>query len=220
MRKVVLTASGGPFRGLSLQELEHVTVAAALSHPTWSMGPRISIDSATLMNKAFEVIEAHFLFGLAYDAIDVVVHPQSFVHSFVEFVDGVVKAEVGVPDMKKPIRYAITAPERIPDPGRSFSPLNHDMTFEVPDTDTFPCLELGYAAGRTGGTAPAALNAADEIAVDAFLAGRIPFLAIAKVVASVLERHESTQPRDVSDVEAADGHARALAVEACERLSV
>jgi len=217
VRRIVLTASGGPFRGWSTKQLENVTVAQALNHPTWSMGPRISTDSATLMNKAFEVIEAHFLFGTAYDAIDVVVHPQSIVHSFVEFVDGVVKAEVGDPDMKKPIQYALTAPARVSYPERSFSPLNQDLTFEAPDTETFPCLELGYVAGRTGGTAPAVLNAADEVAVESFLAGRIGFTAIREVVASVLDRHESSEPRDVSDVEAADAEARVRAVEACER---
>ncbi|MFV2000744.1 MAG: 1-deoxy-D-xylulose-5-phosphate reductoisomerase [Acidimicrobiia bacterium] len=219
VRRIVLTASGGPFRGWSKNQLENATVAGALNHPTWSMGPRISTDSATLMNKAFEIIEAHFLFGISYDAIDVVVHPQSIVHSFVEFVDGVVKAEVGLPDMKKPIQYAITAPTRVPDPDRHFSPLNHDLTFEAPDTEVFPCLELGYVAGRIGGTAPAALNAADEIAVEAFLAGMIRFTAIGDVVMSVLDRHESSEPRDVSDVEAADAAARVLAAEECERLA-
>lgn len=219
VRKIVLTASGGPFRGWSPQQLENATVAQALDHPTWAMGPRISIDSATLMNKAFEVIEAHFLFGTPYDAIDVVVHPQSIVHSFVEFSDGVVKAEVGIPDMKKPIQYAITAPDRVAGSGKAFDPMNFDLAFEPPDTDVFPCLELGYAAGRIGGTAPAALNAADEVAVEAFLAGRIAFTGIADVVASVLDRHEAYEPSDLSDLESADTEARALAAEACERIA-
>jgi 1-deoxy-D-xylulose-5-phosphate reductoisomerase len=218
LARVILTASGGPFRGSHMEDLTDVTVEQALNHPTWEMGPRITIDSATLMNKAFEVIEAHYLFGVTYDQIDVVVHPQSFVHSFVEFTDGVVKAEVGYPDMKKPIQYAITHPERSEAPYAPFSITGHDLTFFEPDLDVFTCLALGYEAGRAGGTATAALNAADEVAVAAFLDGQIGFLDIGRVVADVLTRHDEFVPLDVEDVAAADSEARAFAAEACGRI--
>ena len=214
--KLILTASGGPFRGASSDELTEVTVEQALDHPTWEMGARITIDSATLMNKAFEVIEAHYLFGVSYDQIDVVVHPQSFVHSFVEFTDGVVKAEVGFPDMKKPIQHAIMYPDRPTTPHSPFSIAGHNLTFFEPDLHVFSCLALGYEAGRAGGTATAVLNAADEVAVAAFLDGRIGFLDIGCVVADVLARHSVTVPRDVDDVEDADSEARAYASEACD----
>lgn len=217
--RLILTASGGPFRGMALDELEHVTVAQALDHPTWSMGPRISTDSATLMNKAFEVIEAHYLFRVGYDDIDVVVHPQSLVHSFVEFSDGVVKAEVGFPDMRKPIQYAIEGPNRQETDREPFDVIGASMTFEEPDREAFPCLDLGYEAGRMGGTATAVLNAADEVAVDAFIAGRIGFVDIARIVSSVLEWHDAADPRDVEDIAHADAEARALAIEACDRLA-
>jgi 1-deoxy-D-xylulose-5-phosphate reductoisomerase len=216
LSRIILTASGGPFRGMSRAELEHVTVGEALAHPTWSMGPRITIDSATLMNKAFEVIEAHHLFGLSYDAIDVAVHPQSIVHSFVEFRDGVVKAEVGFPDMRKPIQYAITEPTRVATPHQPFDPIGA-LTFEPPDREAFPCLDLGYRAGRVGGTMPAALNAADEVAVGAFLEGRIPFTAIAEVVEDVLTAHDPVEPTSVVDIEHADAQARAHAVVAVDQ---
>jgi len=216
--RIVLTASGGPFRGRKAEDLIDVTPAEALDHPTWSMGRRISIDSATLMNKAFEVIEAHYLFTMDYDAIDVLVHPQSIVHSFVEFIDGVVKAEVGFPDMKRPIQYAITAPERISAPHQPFSLAGSTLAFEEPDRSVFPCLELGYEAGRTGGTATAVLNAADEVAVAAFLEERIGFTSIAEVVALVLDKHDAAIPRDIEDVEAADAEGRAYASEACKQL--
>jgi len=215
--KVVLTASGGPFRGMNREDLAGVTVAQALNHPTWAMGRRITIDSATLMNKAFEVIEAHFLFGMAYDDIDVVVHPQSFVHSFVEFTDGVVKAEVGHPNMKKPIQFAITYPERVATDHEPFSIAGKELTFFEPDVDVFTCLALGYEAGRVGGTAPAVLNAADEVAVAAFLDGQIGFLDIGDVVEEVLGRHEATAPRTVDDIFAADEEGRERALEACRR---
>jgi len=214
LARVILTASGGPFRGRSADDLDDVTVEQALNHPTWAMGPRITIDSATLMNKAFEVIEAHYLFGVSYDQIDVVVHPQSVVHSFVEFTDGVVTAEVGFPDMKKPIQYAITYPERFEAPHAPFSLAGHDLTFFEPDLDVFPCLRLGYEAGRIGGTATAVLNAADEIAVKAFLEGRIGFRDIAEVVEIALDRHDAITPRDIGDVEAADTDGRMHAQEA------
>ncbi len=216
--RLILTASGGPFRGLSIDELEHVTVAEALDHPTWSMGQRISIDSATLMNKAFEVIEAHYLFNVAYDDIDVVVHPQSIVHSFVEFMDGIVKAEVGFPDMRKPIQYAIDQPSRRQGSNERFIISGVTLTFEEPDNEAFPCLQLGYAAGRMGGTAAAVLNAADEVAVAEFLAGRIRFVDIAKVVASVLESHSPIDPQSVEDIAGADSEARIRASEVSAKL--
>ncbi|MGI9584749.1 MAG: 1-deoxy-D-xylulose-5-phosphate reductoisomerase [Acidimicrobiia bacterium] len=219
VQRLIITASGGPFRGSNAIELQSVSVSDALNHPTWSMGDRITIDSATLMNKAFEVIEAHFLFGLEYEDIDVVVHPQSVVHSFVEFVDGVVKAEVGFPDMKKPIQYALTAPQRESVAHEPFSLAGHSLTFEEPDRAVFPCLDLGYRAGWMGGTALATLNAADEVAVQAFLDGRIPFTGIARVVEHVLERHVVEPLSGLEDVLAADAQARGLAREECARLS-
>ena len=167
------------------------------------------------MNKAFEVIEAHYLFGLPYDRIDVVVHPQSIVHSFVQFTDGVVKAEVGPPDMRKPIQYAITAPERIAVEHRPFTPAGMALVFEEPDRDVFRCLDLGYRAGMTGGTAPAVLNASDEVAVAAFLEGSIPFTAIAEVVEDVLSSHDAFAPSSINDIEHVDEEARAHAREAC-----
>jgi 1-deoxy-D-xylulose-5-phosphate reductoisomerase len=211
VRKLVLTASGGPFRGRSREELAGVGVAEALAHPTWSMGRRISIDSATLMNKAFEVIEAHHLFQIDYDRIDVVVHPESVVHSLVEFVDGSIKAELGNPDMRVPIQYAITYPHRAEAPSEDFDLTARPLTFEAPDRDTFPGLELGYAAGRRGGIAPATLNAADEVAVAAFLEGQIPFRDITEVVAGVLDATEDFVPSSVAEVLAADAAAREMA---------
>ena len=211
VRRIVLTASGGPFRGRPFGSLHDVTVDEALHHPTWEMGRRITIDSATLMNKGFEVIEAHHLFDLAYDVIDVVVHPESVVHSMVEFVDGIVKAEVGFPDMRKPIQYAITEPDRAAVESEPFDLAGQSLTFEAVDIDETPCLRLGYEAGRAGGTAPAVLNAADEIAVAAFLGGRIRFTDIAAVVASVLERHDVEEPDSVDHIAEVDEWARAQA---------
>ena len=219
VERVILTASGGPFLGATPDDLEAVTPAEALEHPTWSMGPRITVDSATLMNKAFEVIEAHYLFGFDYDHIDVVIHPQSVVHSFVEFVDGVVKAEVGNPDMRKPIQYAITSPSRVPTDHPEFDPSAWALSFSTPDRGAFPCLELGYEAGRIGGTATAVLNAADEVAVEAFLAGRIRFTAIAEVVAEVLSSHDAHMPADLDDLLATDREARRQAEAACASIS-
>ncbi|MDQ3781787.1 MAG: 1-deoxy-D-xylulose-5-phosphate reductoisomerase, partial [Actinomycetota bacterium] len=163
--RLVLTASGGPLRGRSAAEMETVTVTEALAHPTWDMGPRITVDSATMMNKALEVIEAHHLFGVGYDAIDVVVHPQSVIHSLVEFVDGSVKAQLGEPDMRVPIQYALTGPQRRPGTTPLLDLAGRELTFAAPDRTAFPCLDLGYLAGRRGGIASAVLNAADEVAV-------------------------------------------------------
>ncbi|HHC08853.1 MAG TPA: 1-deoxy-D-xylulose-5-phosphate reductoisomerase [Actinobacteria bacterium] len=215
--RFVITASGGPFRGRSRAQLARVSPSEALAHPTWKMGPRITVDSATLMNKAFEVIEANRLFGLDYDRIAVVVHPQSFVHSLVEFVDGTVKAELGPPDMRKPIQYALTAPTRRPAPGRSLHLAGVTLTFEEPDVEVFRCLALGYEAGRRGGTAPAVLNAADEVAVAAFLEGRIGFLDIAEVVAETLDRLPATPVEDLDLLVAVDREARGIAGEIVAR---
>lgn len=211
VRRLILTASGGPFRGRTRAHLENVSVEEALAHPTWSMGPRISIDSATLMNKAFEVIEAHYLYAIPYDRIDVVVHPSSIVHSLVEFVDGTLKAELGDPDMRVPIQYAITYPERHPAHLAPFDLTKAPLLFEEPDRDLFPCLDLGYAAGRSGRSAPAVLNAADEVAVAGFLAGRIPFLAIADVVEATLNQLPVVDLVTVADVLAIDNEARKVA---------
>lgn len=211
--RLILTASGGPFRGRDAESLASVTAQEALAHPTWSMGPRITIDSATLMNKAFEVIEAHLLFDLSYDQIDVVVHPQSIVHSLVEFVDGSLKAHLGEPDMRVPIQYAITHPTRRPGPLAPFPLAGQTLTFESPDPVAFPLLEIGYEAGRRGDSAPAALNAADEVAVQAFLDGRIGFSAIPRVVEGALERVPVRKLEAIADVVAVDAEARSIATE-------
>jgi 1-deoxy-D-xylulose-5-phosphate reductoisomerase len=211
VRRLLLTASGGPFRGRVRQELAGVGVDEALAHPTWNMGRRISIDSATMMNKALEVIEAHLLFGVDYDSIDVVVHPQSIIHSMIEFIDGSVKAQLGEPDMRVPIQYAVTEPGRREAPVAPLDLAGRSLTFETPDVDAFPCLALGYAAGRRGGVAPIVLNAADEVAVAAFLEGEIGFLDIAEVVAAALASTPDAEPVTVDDVLAADRDARELA---------
>ncbi len=211
VRRLILSASGGPFRGRSAADLESVTVAEALDHPTWAMGRRITIDSATLMNKAFEVIEAHLLFDVDYDRIDVVVHPQSIVHSLVEFDDGSIKAQLGEPDMRVPIQYAITYPSRHPAATEPFDLTRRSLTFEPPDLDAFPALRLGYEAGRAGGSAPAVLNAADEIAVQAFLEGRIGFTSIPEVVARTLDALDHRRVATVEEVMAVDREARAVA---------
>lgn len=213
VRRLILTASGGPFRGATTAELKGVTRDEALDHPTWDMGPRITIDSATLVNKAFEVIEAHYLFGFDYDVIDVVVHPQSIVHSMVEFVDGAVTAELGDPDMRVPIQYAITYPERLPAPVPQLDLAGRSLTFEAPDLETFRGLALGYEAGRSGGSAPAVFNAADEIAVAAFLDGTIGFLDIAEVIGATLDRSEAVELESVEHVMDVDKTARITASE-------
>jgi 1-deoxy-D-xylulose-5-phosphate reductoisomerase len=214
IRRVILTASGGPFHAHPEIDLERVSVADALAHPTWDMGERISIDSATLMNKAFEVIEAHFLFTLGYDQIDVVIHPGSFVHSFVEFVDGVVKAEMGSPDMRKPIQRALTWPGRMAAPTVPIDLMEIALTFSAPDRERFPALDLGYEAGRRGGNSPAVLNAADEVAVEAFLDRRIRFTEIVEVVAGTLDAVPPAPISTLADALAADAEGRAAATEA------
>jgi 1-deoxy-D-xylulose-5-phosphate reductoisomerase len=213
--RLVITASGGPFRGRTAEDLVSVTVSDALAHPTWQMGPKITIDSSTLMNKGLEVIEARELFGVDYDRIEVVVHPQSIVHSMVEFCDGTTIAQLSVPDMRLPIGYALGFPDRLEHPYGSLdlsAPVHLD--FEPPDLKTFPCLRLAYEAGRAGGSAPAWLNAANEVAVAAFLSGRIPWTAIAAVVAETLEVHEPSDLVRVEDVLEADAHARVRATRA------
>jgi 1-deoxy-D-xylulose-5-phosphate reductoisomerase len=212
--RILLTASGGPFRGRSAADLAGVTVEQALAHPTWAMGPKITIDSSTLMNKGLEVIEAHELFGVPYDRIDVVVHPQSVVHSMVEFTDGSTIAQLSLPDMRLPIGYALGYPERISTPfGRIDWATLGSLEFEAPDRATFRCLDLCYQAGRAGGTAPAWLSAANEVAVDAFLAGEIRWDQIADVCIAALDRHDAGMPTTVEDVVAADRAARSAARE-------
>jgi len=218
VRRLVVTASGGPFRGMRREELGAVTVERALAHPTWQMGPKITIDSSTLMNKGLEVIEAHELFGVDFDRIEVVVHPQSVIHSMVEFCDGATLAQLSEPDMRLPIGYALAYPGRLDQP---FGLLDWTrlarLDFEQPDLGTFACLRLAYAAGRAGASAPAWLNAANEVAVEAFLSGRIGWLAIADVVAEVLDAHEETKLAEVADVLAADAAARLVAASAVRR---
>ena len=210
VRRVVLTASGGPFRGWSEDQLAKATVEDALRHPTWQMGRKITIDSATLANKALEVIEAHFLFDLPYDRIDVVVHPQSIIHSFVEFIDGSVVAQMSVPTMELPVLYALTHPERVSDVGvPPFDPVRlSPMTYEPVDHQRFPALRLGIEAGRAGGSAPAVFNAANECAVAAFLAGKIRFNDIPRGISSALDRLAGLPSGSRDNLLAADTAAR------------
>jgi 1-deoxy-D-xylulose-5-phosphate reductoisomerase len=210
-RRLVLTASGGPFRGRSRADLADVSPEQALRHPTWVMGRRISIDSATLVNKGLEVIEAHHLFGIAYDDIDVVIHPQSVVHSLVEMADGAMLAHLGVADMRVPIQYALTHPERLPSLATPFRLAELDLTFEPPDRDTFRALDLAYAAGRAGDGATAAFNAADEVAVEAFLVGRLGFLGITQVIELTLEKIGSPPVDTVDEAIEVDRSARETA---------
>ena len=210
VRRVILTASGGPFRNWRSEEIQRATVADALQHPTWRMGRKITVDSATLANKALEVIEAHYLFGLTFDQIDVVVHPQSVVHSFVVFVDGSVLAQLGVPSMELPVLYALTHPERVPDTGiPPFDPVEMSpLTFERVRVDDFPALSLGIAAGRAGGAAPAVFNAANEAAVGLFLDGRIAFADIPRAISSALDSVSEISGGSREAVLAADEAAR------------
>ena len=209
---LVLTASGGPFRGHTRAELANVTPEDALAHPTWEMGPKVTTDSATLANKGLEVIEAHFLFGLDYDAIEVVVHPTSKVHALVRFRDGGVLAHLGYPDMRVPISFALTYPERAATsvPALDLSQ-GLSLEFEPPDLDAFPLLRLAREAGERGGTYPCAFNAANEVAVAAFLGRRLPFLGIAEVVEAALDAADGAPARDLAELVEADAQARALA---------
>lgn len=212
--RLLLTASGGPFRGRKSSELAAVTLQECLKHPNWAMGRKITIDSATLMNKGLEVIEARWLFDLDYDNIEVVVHPQSIVHSMVEFVDGSVKAQLGLPDMRLPIQYALNGCERL---NNSFTRIDFTqslaLTFEPPDLKTFRALPLAYEAGRKGGTYPCVLNAANEIGVQAFIDGKLGFLNMIQVVEAVLAKHDCEQEPDLADYLAADAWARRIADE-------
>jgi len=215
VRRLVLTASGGPFRGSTLQSLENVTVTQALQHPTWSMGPKITVDSSTLMNKGLEVIEAHELFGVSYENIEVVVHPQSVIHSMVEFSDGATIAQMSLPDMRLPIAYALGYPERS---SRAIGEIDWSqlcaLTFEVPDTSVFRCLAIAYQVGRKGGTAPAWMSAANEIAVEAFLAGMIGWIQIPDIIEETLLHHDDLVPTTLDDIMVADLAARRYAREA------
>jgi 1-deoxy-D-xylulose-5-phosphate reductoisomerase len=209
--RIVLTASGGPFRGASRERLARVTPEEALAHPTWSMGPKITVDSATLANKGLEIIEAHHLFGIPYDRIDVVIHPQSIVHGLVEITDGTLFAELGEPDMRAPIRAALTWPERVPVAAHVDVTALGGLTFESPDAEAFPALAIAREAGRAGGTAPAVFNAANEVAVAAFLDRRIGFLDIPAICERVLEEHDVVRARSLEDLLAADAWARGRA---------
>jgi len=214
VRKIILTASGGPFRTATVKEMEDVTLEQALSHPTWNMGPKVTVDSATMANKAFEVIEARWLFDMPVEKIDVLVHPESIVHSLVEFVDGSVIAQMGLPDMCLPIQYALTYPERVEgiaerlrleDIGR--------LTFEKPDLETFRALALGFEAARTGGSAPVVFNAANEVAVEEFLAGRIKFVTIVELIEHCLNKHDIKRQVSLEQIHEADSWARREVIE-------
>jgi 1-deoxy-D-xylulose-5-phosphate reductoisomerase len=220
VRRLILTASGGPFRHRALSELAGVTPADALAHPNWRMGRKISIDSATMMNKGLEVIEARWLFDLPAERIDVHIHPQSIVHSMVEYIDGSVIAQLGIPDMKTPIAYALSYPERLQldMPSLDLCALG-SLTFAQADVQRFPCLELAYRALRGGGTAPAVLNAANEIAVEAFLHGDIPFLAIPHIIAAVLDEHQPRSLQQIDEVLRADRWGRAAARRAIDAVT-
>jgi len=213
--QIILTASGGPFRRFSLAELERVTVAQALKHPSWQMGKKVTIDSATLMNKGLEVIEAHWLFDMPCDSMRVVIHPQSIIHSMVEFADGSIKAQLGHPDMRLPIQYALSFPERLPNP--QLPKLDWDkikeLTFEAPNFANFPCLQLAMEAERQGGTYPAVLCAADEVAVELFLSQRIKFSDIARLVERSLSGHQVIVHPTIEEIIAADDWARKMTKE-------
>lgn len=218
LARIILTASGGPFHAWEAERVRQATVAEALNHPTWRMGRKISVDSATLANKALEVIEAHFLFGAGYDQVTAVVHPQSIIHSFVEFSDGSVLAQLGFPNMELPILYALTHPDRLADDGVArFDPVAAGpLTFEPVRLEVFPAFALGVSAGKAGGTAPAVFNAANEAAVAAFLAGRMPFGRIAEVIDVVLAAHTVTPADSLDAVRTADAWARRRAGEVLE----
>lgn len=219
VKRLVITASGGPFRGKQKNDLENVSLEQCLKHPKWSMGKKITVDSATLANKGLEVIEAHWLFDIDYDKIEVVVHPQSIVHSLVEFQDGSVIAQMGLTDMKLPIQYALSYPSRW---NNAFGQLDlvkaSPLTFEQPDTEAFPLLKIAFECGKTGGTTPCAFNAANEESVYAFLAGRIKFVDIASVVMKVLEKHLNKNNPSIDDIEDVDVKSRISAREVIKNL--
>ena len=212
VKRLIITASGGPFRGKKRSELENVTLAQCLNHPNWSMGKKVTLDSSTLANKGLEVMEAHWLFNMPYEKIAVVVHPQSIVHSLVEFCDGSVIAQMGDPDMRLPIQYALSWPERYP---YAFDQLDlvkyGTLTFEAPDLEAFPSLAIAIECGKAGGTLPCAFNAANEEAVNAFLEGKIKYLDIPYITASVTQAHHNVLVPTLEDIEAADAAARVAA---------
>jgi 1-deoxy-D-xylulose-5-phosphate reductoisomerase len=221
LRRIILTASGGAFRDLPAEKLASVTIADALKHPNWSMGQKITIDSATLMNKGLEVIEAHYLFGVDYDNIDIVVHPQSIIHSLIELQDTSVLAQLGWPDMRLPLLYALSWPDRIQTDWKKFDLVTAgDLTFRAPDRVKYPCIDLAYAAGRAGGSMPAVLNAANEQAVALFLDEKIHFLDIPKVIEKVCDKHRNdfTATPSLDDILAADIWARKMVLEFSQEL--
>ncbi len=213
-RRIILTASGGPFRTYTNKQMAGITVEQALAHPSWKMGRKVTIDSATLMNKGLEVIEAHWLFNMPIDSVTVLVHPQSIVHSMVEFADGSVKAQLSRPDMRLPIQYALTYPDRLENKALPAIEWSHfkDLTFEQPDTERFPCLALGVEAGKAGGTKPAALCGADEAAVELFLAGRIGFTDIPRLISGAMQKHVNKLHPSLEDIEEAGREAREKAL--------
>lgn len=212
VHRLILTASGGSFRDKTRDELADVTVEAALSHPNWSMGAKITIDSATMMNKGLEIIEAHWLFGMPYDKIETVLHKESIIHSMVEFTDRAVMAQLGTPDMRIPIQYALTYPDRLPLESEPLDLIKMGtLHFAAPDFERYPCLGFAYEAGRKGGTMPTVLNAANEVAVSRFLAGEIPFLAIEDIIASVMAKHQALAAPSLDEIVAADAWARRTA---------
>lgn len=219
VKRLIITASGGPFRGRKRSELENVTLAQCLNHPNWSMGKKVTLDSSTLANKGLEVIEAHWLFNMPYEKIAVVVHPQSIVHSLVEFCDGSVIAQMGDPDMRLPIQYALSWPERYP---YAFDQLDlvkyGSLTFEAPDLEAFPSLKIAIDCGKAGGTLPCAFNAANEEAVNAFLEGKIKYLDIPYITATVTQKHRSVATPTIEDIETADAAARKAAQEVIKAL--
>ena len=221
INKIILTASGGPFLNVSREKLADVTVRDALNHPNWSMGKKITIDSATMMNKGLEVIEAHWLFNTPMDKIDVNIHPQSIIHSMVEYADGCVMAQLGIPDMKAPIAYALSYPERIATGVKHLDLTTiGNLTFFKPDLEKFRCLKLAYNAVNEGESMPAVMNAANEIAVEAFLEGRIGFLHIAKIIEGVMDTHQAHRLNSIEEVLYADQWGRAAAREACGKITV
>ncbi|MFD2700146.1 1-deoxy-D-xylulose-5-phosphate reductoisomerase [Paenibacillus shunpengii] len=212
VKNITLTASGGSFRHLSRDQLQHVTVEDALKHPNWSMGSKITIDSATMVNKGLEVIEARWLFGLPYEQINVLLHPESIIHSFVEFQDTSMIAQMGNPDMRVPIQYALTYPNRLPSPAKSLSLAEiGSLHFKEMDMERFPCLRLAFECGKMGGTAPTAFNAANEVAVARFLTGEISFLKIEEIIERVIETHSNALNPDLAEIDRVDQYVRKLA---------
>ncbi len=221
IHKLLLTASGGPFRGKTREELKKVTLADAMKHPTWNMGMKVTLDSATMFNKGLEVIEAHWLFNVDYDDIEVIVQPQSLIHSMVEYDDGSIMAQIGNPDMRLPIQFALTYPERLPSPSRQYVNWRDiaSIIIEKPDLEVFRSLKMAYEAGKQGGTAGTAFNAANEEAIRAFIAGRISFLSIYDVVEETLSRFSSREIHSYEDIMEADRLARALAESEIRRIA-